>query len=163
MKKLYTIKKTQKAAKSVVRISTIILMVLVWILIDKGNVHGQSQFSDTHEVKNKRELQQVQPNALHRLSDSGEGDDLPLDGSTGTAFTIKPNPVQADLVFDFEFTVKEAIPVTVFDPMGKRILQYTFEPGVNSQKLNLEQLPTGVYIVQLEIAGKTKVKKIIKK
>lgn len=166
MKNIYTPIKSHKAAKSLLRISAIIIMIMVWILIDKGNVYGQS-FA-THTQLSKQALSRGDSNQdpLFRKGDGSRNGDLASPGSEGNEendFTVKPNPVEGDLVFDFEFTVRQAIPVVVYDPMGKLVDETTFEPGINSQKIDFSHLPKGMYIVRLDIAGKTEVRRIVKK
>ena len=71
--------------------------------------------------------------------------------------------MQGDLVFDFECAVKTAIPVEIYNPLGKLVGQTIFAPGVSSQKLDFRRLPVGMYIVRLNLGNKTEVRRIIKK
>lgn len=163
MKNIYTTSNSHKAVKGLLRVSAIIIMVMVWILIDKGNVYGQNAI--TQAQLSKQDLNQEVSNQtpVFRKGDESQDGGIPIEGNGGNEFTIKPNPVEGELVFDFEFTVKEAVPVIVFDAMGKLVDQTTFEPGINSQKMNFSHLPTGMYIVRLDIAGKTEVRRIVRK
>ncbi|MGK0385144.1 MAG: hypothetical protein ACJAVL_001900, partial [Bacteroidia bacterium] len=56
MKNIYNNYKNHKAVKGLLRVSTIIIMAIVWILIDKGNIYGQS-LADKSQLT-KQELEQ---------------------------------------------------------------------------------------------------------
>ncbi|MGB1316856.1 MAG: T9SS type A sorting domain-containing protein [Flavobacteriales bacterium] len=161
MKNIYKSLKDREPAKKLVRISAIIIMVAVWILIDKGNIYGQS-ISD-RDVISKSKSESIAPSALLREGeDLRDGDELPI-VDEGDLFTIKPNPVQHELVFDFEFTVKTTIPYEVLDPLGRLAFQGAFEPGVATQSLDFSRLKTGMYIVRMHLGDKLEVRRVIKK
>lgn len=163
MKNIYNDYKNHKAVKGLLRVSTIIIMAIVWILIDKGNIYGQSIAEKSQLSKKALEQPTAAQSPLFRTGD-GDGDgDILTEEEGGNEFTVKPNPVQGDLVFDFEFTVKTAIPVEIYNPLGKLVGQTTFVPGVSSQKLDFRRLPVGMYIVRLNLGNKTEVRRIIKK
>lgn len=165
MKNIYNEYKSNKAVKGLLRVSVIITMVIVWILIDKGNVYGQNLANQA--LLSKQVL--GQPETVHSpFFKDGDGsrdgdDDLPIENEVDNEFTIKPNPVEGDLVFDFEFTVKTEMPVEIYDPLGKLVDTGVFVPGVSTQKLDLSRLPTGMYIVRLNLGSKAEVRRIIKK
>ena len=100
MSNIYKNLKDGKPVKSLARITAIIIMVMVWILIDKGNIYGQS-ISD-RDVISKSALQTETQTAQLREGDDIRGDEIPTEDE-GDHFTTRPNPVQQDLVFDFEF------------------------------------------------------------
>jgi len=163
MKNIYKDYKSHKAVKGLLRISTIIIMAIVWILIDKGNIYGQGLAVKSQISKQALEQTETLQSPLFKGGDDDGNGDILTEGDEDNAFTVKPNPVEDDLVFDFEFTVKNAIPVEIYNPLGKLVDQTTFEPGVNTQKLNLSRLPMGMYIVRLDLGNKTEVRRIIKK
>ncbi len=148
----------------VMRVSAIIIMTIVWILIDKGNIYGQSSLRQGQLTK--QELDNTEHHVSSPMFKDGDGardGDLPIEGEDENGFVLKPNPVEGELVFDFEFTVRESIPVEVYDPLGKLIQTGTFEPGISSQKLDFSRYPTGMYIVRLNIGSKMETRRVIKK
>ena len=161
---IYNKIKGEKPVKSLARITGIIIMIAVWILIDKGNIYGQS-ISDG-DVISKSTQEPVSRSALFRSADDATGDDG-LGGDVPTVdeddlITIKPNPVEGELVFDFEFTVKTGIPYEVLDPLGRFAFQGVFEPGITTQSLDFAMLKTGMYIVRMHLGNKLEVRRIIK-
>ena len=159
MTNIYKNLKDGKPVRSLVRITAIIIMVIVWVLIDKGNIYGQS-IAD-RDVISKSSLQADTQSAHLREGDDQRGDEIPIEDQ-GNHFTARPNPVQQDLVFDFEFTVKEALPVQVFDPLGRLAYQGSFEPGISTQTLDFSAFKKGMYIVRLDLGDKVAFRRIIK-
>lgn len=159
MNNIYKNLKDGKPVKSLARITAIIIMVMVWILIDKGNIYGQS-IAD-RDVISKSSLEVETQSAQLREGDDSRGDGIPTEDE-GDHFTARPNPVQQDLVFDFEFTVKEGIPVQVLDPLGRLAYQGSFEPGISKQKLDFSGFKKGMYIVRLDLGNKVAIRRIIK-
>lgn len=159
MSNIYKNIKDGKPARSLARITAIIIMVMVWILIDKGNIYGQS-ISD-RDVISQSSLEGETQSALLREGDDPRGDEIPTEDEGGH-FTARPNPVQQDLVFDFEFTVKEGIPVQVLDPLGRLAFAGVFEPGINTQTLDFSRFKKGMYIVRLDLGDKIAIRRIIK-
>ncbi len=160
MKNIYKSIKDGKPAKRLGRITIIIIMAMVWILIDKGNIYGQSL--DHRSVISKSSIESETQSALLREGDDVRGDEIPT-GDEGDYFTLKPNPVEHDLVFDFEFTVKEGIPVQVLDPLGRLAYTGVFQPGISTQTLDFSGFKTGMYIVRLDFGDKIEVRRIIKR
>ncbi len=142
-----------------IRISAIIIMVMVWILIDKGNIYGQDAAEITSIAKSD-ESRSIQSPSLRE----GDGrDDLKIESDEGTHFTVKPNPVVQDLVFDFEFTIKTGIPYEVIDPLGRLAAEGTFDPGIATQTISFADLQDGMYLVRLDMGDRLEVRRIIKK
>ena len=160
MKNIYSESKNKKAVRGLLRVSAIIIMVMVWILIDKGNIYGQS-ISD-RDVISKSDVAQGLQSAQLREGDDERGGELPAEDE-GDEFVVRPNPVVGELVFDFEFTVKSGIPYEVLDPLGRLAAQGIFEPGVSSQSIDFSHLKTGMYLVRLDLGDKMEVRRIIKK
>lgn len=136
---------------------------MVWILIDKGNIYGQSR-SDAGLETGKAGKLSVADQSLFKAG-GGDGDiqdDLD-DSDEDNSFTVFPNPVDGDLVFDFEFTVREGAPYEVHDALGKLIDRGVLMPGLSEYKLDLRRLIPGLYFIRVELGGKLQVKRIIKK
>lgn len=75
-----------------------------------------------------------------------------------TAFTYYPNPVNNNELFLNAQKTIEA--VTVFNLMGQQVMTVT--PGVANYKVDMSQLTSGAYFVQVAIEGVTKTVKVIK-
>ena len=159
MKNIYKNLKAGRTLRGLARVSAILIMMMVWILIDKGNVYGQSLSEDSKLIAKAVKLDVTDESMLK--SGGGEGDLLD-DSDEGTDFQVYPNPVKQDLVFDFEFTVKEAIPYEVISALGRLVAVGEFEPGVTTQELDFSRFQSGMYIIRLTIDGKSKVKRVIR-
>jgi hypothetical protein len=160
MKKMYSRPAEGMNLGTIARISVAIILVMVWILIDKGNVYGQSASRLTEGSK-------MSTTSTHNSPSFKDGDDEQTDdelGGTdeGDVFTTFPNPVIQELVFDFEFTVKEGIPFDVHDMLGKLEMRGEFKPQIKTQKLDLSALKPGIYVVRLKLGDKMVVRKILK-
>lgn len=163
MSKVYNDFKDGNPAQGLARVSVIIVFILVWILIDKGNVYGQSKSDAGLQVAKSNKLE-VSDQSLFKAG-GGDGDiqdDLSDADDEGNSFTVFPNPVQGDLVFDFEFTVKEGAPYEVHDALGKLIDRGVLQPGLSEYKLDLRELIPGLYFIRVDMGGKLQVKRIIK-
>ena len=75
MKNIYNDYKNHKAVKGLLRVSTIIIMAIVWILIDKGNIYGQSIAEKSQLSKKALEQPTAAQSPLFRTGD-GDGDIL---------------------------------------------------------------------------------------
>lgn len=163
MNKIYKDSEREKVVSRLVKLSAVVIMVMVWILIDKGNIYGQNLPQGAETLKTK--VLQDSPSAQLRLAeDDGGGRDggLPVDDG-GDEFVTRPNPVVTELVFDFEFTVKMGVPYQVVDPLGRLVAQGTFEPGINTQSIDFSRFKEGMYLVRLQIGEKVAVRKILKR
>ncbi|MCB9185979.1 MAG: T9SS type A sorting domain-containing protein [Flavobacteriales bacterium] len=164
MSKIYNDFKEGRPVKGLVRISAILILIMVWILIDKGNIYGQSVDQDSKSFA-KSVKPDVGSQALFK-SGGGEDGDIMEEGSGsdgGNSFEVYPNPVVGDLVFDFEFTVREGAPYEVLDLQGKLIERGVIKPGASKHTLDMKELPTGLYFLRVDLGGKLQVKRVIKK
>lgn len=88
-----------------------------------------------------------------------ENDDPALSNATFTQtnnFSIYPNPVKAGYV-NIKTTSNEAINVTVFDLLGKKVITKT----LSNNKLNVSSLKSGVYLLNIEQNGASTTKKLV--
>ncbi len=161
MSKIYKDFKEGNPLKGLARISAILILIMVWILIDKGNVYGQD-LADDDKLTVKSEKLKLADAFLKAGGDDDNGM-LDDDSDDDNSFVVYPNPVEGDLVFDFEFTVKEASPFEIIDMQGKLVESGLIKPGLDKQKLDVKQLKSGLYIVRLELGGKLHVKRLVKK
>lgn len=160
MKNYYKQEERKELLGRLLRISVMGVIVLLWILIDKGNIYGQSLGDQNKALKQALDAQVGSPFFKGGDGDP-EGDDLPTD-EEGDEFVTRPNPVQGELVFDFEFTVRTDIPYEVLDPLGRLAAHGTFQQGINSQGIDFSKFRSGMYIVRLHLGDKVKVRRIIK-
>jgi hypothetical protein len=84
-------------------------------------------------------------------------------GALREAFTVYPNPFSSKVILSFEAERQEAMFFRVLDINGKEVGLYSFElkAGVNITELDLEHLPSGVYLIEADTAiGKLREKLI---
>lgn len=74
------------------------------------------------------------------------------------SLSVYPNPVKDILNISYN---KEISKVSVYDLSGEQV--YTINLNSKNAKINLRQLPSGVYVIKAEISGETKTFKIMKK
>lgn len=160
MKNNYQQQKGNELLGRLLKLSAIGILILVWILIDKGNVYGQSLTQKDLTLKKAQHTQMDTP-LFKGGDDEPDSEGLPTEDE-GDEFVTKPNPVKDELVFDFEFTVRTAIPYEVVDPLGRLAAQGNFVPGIRSQTIDFSKFKTGMYIVRLDLGDKVKVRRIIK-
>jgi hypothetical protein len=143
--------------QTIMKAAAVIALVMVWILIDKGNALGQSARQATEAVG-----EQDTPSQLSRFGDpdgeTGDGSD-----DTDGDFNIFPNPVDDDAVFDFEFTVRKGMPYEVTDALGRLVQSGTFEADLQQQRIDMSGYRPGLYMVRVNVAGRAIVKRIYKR
>ncbi len=158
MRNIYKRLQSENKLGGLLRISAILMMIMVWILIDKGNVYGQE--SSVRNVISKTDVASNDQTALLReLSD----DPQIVSSEDKNQFVLMPNPFTKDLVFDFEFTIKTGIPYDVICPLGRLIQSGQFESGISTQHLDLSHLQNGMYLVRLNMGDRVEVRRVIKK
>lgn len=161
MKQMYNYLKQDSLLKSVGKVAVVVILMMVWILIDKGNVYGQSQVS----IKSHLEMSDSDQAPLFKDGDEDGGltdGELGGEGDEDNNFEVYPNPVEGDLVFDFEFTVRTDSPYEIIDPQGRLVRSGQIQSGIAAHSIDLSGLRTGMYIVRVELGGKHKVQRIIK-
>ncbi len=166
MKNIYNDFREGRPTKGLARVSAILILVMVWILIDKGNACGQSQSDQLKSLDKEMGLTSSDP--LFKSGNRG-GDDEVIgedpDSDDDNNFDIYPNPFEKDLVFDFEFTVKgeQGAPFEVVDAQGRLVDQGVLAPGSSQYKIDLGGLPHGMYFVRIDVGSTPQVKRVIKK
>lgn len=75
---------------------------------------------------------------------------------TQANFSIYPNPVNTGYV-NIKTTSNEAVNVTVFDLLGKKVITKT----LSNNKLNVSSLKSGVYLLNIEQNGASTTKKLV--
>lgn len=146
---------TSKHPRTLMRVLAALVVLAIWILIDKGNVYGQSVSALTTSQTKTAEL------AL------GNRDGDPTSGQTDPngGMVVYPNPVKEVLVFDFEFTVRgsQSADVHIVNALGQTVLRGTVSTeGGPAAMMRLDGLKPGLYMVRAVCGGKEMVKRIIK-
>jgi photosystem II stability/assembly factor-like uncharacterized protein len=80
--------------------------------------------------------------------------------------SVGPNPATAMQTIEINAPINSTVHCTLRDISGKLVMQVfngTSTSGVVIQKVNLEELPSGVYMYEVQIDGNTTHHKIIKK
>ncbi|MBK9462816.1 MAG: T9SS type A sorting domain-containing protein [Sphingobacteriales bacterium] len=82
--------------------------------------------------------------------------------ATTTPLTLSPNPTRNNLNLAYNTTTTEDATITLYDLTGKAVLQTTetATEGTNNYNLQLTDLPTGMYIVQLQTATQRLTQKV---
>lgn len=159
MKQKYKNVQSGNILKVLAKVALGVTLIMVWILIDKGNVYGQSAVSGK-AIDSQQVLPSETSAPLLKDGDDGDGD---LTGSEDdNTITIYPNPVIQEMVFDFEFTVKSDCPFEILDPQGKLVETGVVGQGITHHTVDLGKLTSGMYIVRLEMEGKPQIHRIIK-
>jgi len=145
--------------QALLKAAAVIALVMVWILIDKGNALGQVSNTKQSVKQSEATAQHSTPLLRDGSRDGKPGDD----GEDGSGdYNIYPNPVKDEAVFDFEFTVKTDMPYQVSDALGRLIDQGVFVPDLKRQTIDFSQYRTGMYLVSVQMGNKAVVKRIIK-
>jgi hypothetical protein len=75
-------------------------------------------------------------------------------------FSLQPNPSQGEFMIQLE-NINEIANIRIFDALGRQILeQNAFDGNTN---INISQQATGIYFLQVNVNGRSFVKKIVKK
>lgn len=111
----------------------------------------------------------VQPNipqstANTRFSIRFTEETLRVQEASSVGFTVYPNPVNDQLFFSYTSNANlEKTTVEIFDLLGKKVLQRNLEvSNSNTSSVNITELPSGVYMVRLQLDDTYLTKKIIK-
>ena len=73
---------------------------------------------------------------------------------------IYPNPCHDHVFFNFDNISETGIKATIFDLMGRKISEHNISPGNN--KINIEKLTIGTYLLKIQLNEKTLNHKLIK-
>lgn len=82
--------------------------------------------------------------------------------SISSTLTLSPNPTRNNLNLTYNTTTTEDATITLYDLTGKAVLQTTetATEGTNNYNLQLTDLPTGMYIVQLQTTTQRLIQKV---
>ena len=78
--------------------------------------------------------------------------------------TANPNPTSGRVQLDFESTLTTKSIIVVRDNYGSIVRKYDVEAteGFNRLELNLEELPSGLYLIQIRLDGEQKLMRVVK-
>lgn len=104
---------------------------------------GQQSVIGTHVLKNKTVLQGFQQ-SLYKLSIIREVETIEI-----IKVTTYPNPFDELLYFNFSRDIREPIEVSVFDMLGRQVYYSTLHNISKTLHINLSNISSGEYIVEL--------------
>ncbi|RAR72630.1 zinc-dependent metalloprotease [Flavobacterium aciduliphilum] len=79
-----------------------------------------------------------------------------------TNFSLYPNPSHGSFNVKFDSTSEKDITVSIFDIRGREVFNKSYQNnGVFDQDINLSQVESGVYMVNIVDGGKKMVKKLV--
>ena len=135
------------------RIVVAILVLAVWILIDKGNVYGQT--SAKTSVASAKESGYV-------ITDNRSGGKPDEDDDGG--MIVYPNPTRDILVFDFEFTVRggSSGQCQITDALGRIVHSGQVSTDGATNRISLGHLRPGLYLARVELDDRTIVRRFFK-
>lgn len=153
MRHVYTLKAVKP--RTLVRVLAAIMVLAIWILIDKGNVYGQSMSASSSNPNKGSEL----------VLGNRDGDPTSGQDDSDGGMVVYPNPTKDVLVFDFEFTVRgnNTADVYIINALGQTVLRGTVSTdGGPAAMMRLDGLRPGLYMVRALSGNKEMVKRIIK-
>lgn len=77
-------------------------------------------------------------------------------------FTVYPNPTNGTLNLDFNYNVMGMFTVKVFSSVGEEVYRQDFVSAAENEQIDLNNLPNGMYLLQVITGNGTSVKRIIK-
>jgi len=94
------------------------------------------------------------------IATTGINEDL----ATQINLQLFPNPASATATLQFELKTAAEANVVISDLMGRKVANYKLgktSTALQSQIINVAKLAKGIYLVQLELEGKTAVKRLV--
>jgi PKD repeat protein len=64
-----------------------------------------------------------------------------------------PNPADHELTVQLPEPAKAAVPLRMFDPMGRQVVDIRFETGEQTRVIQTSDMASGLYIIQVEPGG----------
>ncbi|MEO0896870.1 MAG: M4 family metallopeptidase [Bacteroidota bacterium] len=119
-------------------------------------VTHQSQANDSSNVGDRVMLDNIRFENIVNNPNQGVATEL-------QAWTY-PNPTIESLKIGFENVNGSEVDLSIFDLAGRRVGQMTVEaqPGVNGIKLDISNLPAGIYLVRISDGTTEVVRKVVK-
>lgn len=75
---------------------------------------------------------------------------------------VTPNPSNANFEVIFNRALPDDLTYEVYDALGKKVMENTFEKGIKRGILNLEPYAQGIYLLKLNVNGESISKRLIK-
>jgi hypothetical protein len=74
-------------------------------------------------------------------------------------FSLQPNPSQGEFIVQLE-NIDEAANIRIYDALGRKILEKNASNG--NTNINISQQANGIYFLQVNVSGRSFVKKVVK-
>lgn len=129
--------------------------------IEVANASGTYKIRVTHQGTLKNPADPTQPQQVFSLVVSGINVTLDNKDFTRDSFTVWPNPAKGQLNISMGVAPDGAAKATVHDMQGRVVLQH--EITAADTQLNIDNLTSGVYFVNIANGNKNEVKKFIVK
>ncbi|MEM1356936.1 MAG: T9SS type A sorting domain-containing protein, partial [Bacteroidota bacterium] len=114
---------------------------------------SEFELTDTLAFASNQVLGKVQQPVILSLATTTSVAYGPTTVSTFTAF---PNPTSGQVYFDFTTQSRRSLRLTIFDPLGREVDHIALDTPASQNRLewNVDQLPSGVYLVTIEQDGR---------
>jgi hypothetical protein len=144
--------------RNIRRIVAAIILLAVWILIDKGNVYGQTSARTVVDPAKGSEQLMTDNRGGGGKPDEGDGSDE--DGG----MVVYPNPTRDILVFDFEFTVRGGSTgqCQIVDALGRNVYSGQVSTDGAANRISLGHLRPSLYMARVDLDGRTMVRRFFK-
>jgi len=87
---------------------------------------------------------------------------LSAEEEANSLFNVFPNPTEANVTISLKTPSNKTTNIEIRDALGKLVLKGNIKIGQTSEVINLENLSSGVYLIQAQQDEKQSVKKIVK-
>ena len=81
---------------------------------------------------------------------------------TKTDFSIFPNPTDDVLHINFTDNLTEAVDISIFNLIGKKVVEFTHDASANQLNFSVQDLTSGVYLLKIQNKEMNLTKKFIK-
>ncbi|GGE12999.1 T9SS type A sorting domain-containing protein [Psychroflexus salis] len=81
---------------------------------------------------------------------------------TKTDFSIFPNPTDDVLHINFTENLTEAVDISIFNLIGKKVVEFTHDASANQLNFSVQDLTSGVYLLKIQNKEMNLTKKFIK-
>ena len=126
--------------------------------LDNGTYHIDIQLFDAswNSICSRSEMVSIFSN----LNDSNTNFTNTKTNSNLATISTYPNPTQDELFIEFSALENPVKNILIYDNAGKMIRQYHYDSDINNKiSINTEQLPEGVFLINVEIANENSISK----
>ncbi len=79
-----------------------------------------------------------------------------------TRFNISPNPTSDEFVLELEFNSKTDVNVSIMNHLGQVLKTENISNSSLSKTYNVSELPSGIYLVRIQVGNEMSIRKIVK-